>query len=85
MNAAVCFGTVSFEFHTVATLSALPEMALWVERAAGVLRSIKVLFSITLALFLVPVSNVALGLTLSPEAITAAYVVFGLLFLWSAY
>ena len=82
MNAAVCFGTLSFEFHTVATLSALPAMALWVERAAGVARSIKILFSITLALFLVlAFRTYPLGSSVSPEAMTAAYVVFGLLFL----
>lgn len=81
MNAAVCFGTLSYEYHTVSTLGVMPGLVLWVVTAERVADSVKAWLCGAFAVFAVIVFRTyGVGASLSPETLTGVYVALGALF-----
>lgn len=75
MNLAICFGTLSYEYHTVAGLGLLPVFAVWLERAEAVSLGIKTFTSVLYgALLLMAFRVYAIGSFLEPQTITLLYV-----------
>ncbi len=80
MGLAVCFGTLSYEYHTVAMLGAIPAVVIWVERDESVSKALKVATCATFALFLFVTFRVfPLGELLDPAGMAVVYVCFVLL------
>jgi hypothetical protein len=51
-NVAVCFGAVSYEYHTVTTLGMIPALVVWTEKAPWVTNRIKAVTSAAFGVFL---------------------------------
>jgi hypothetical protein len=80
-NFAICFGTCSYEYHTVATLGMVPALIVWLEAAPGLPAHTKVVTSAAFGLFLI-VAFRLFGLTaLGFATITGIYLALALFFL----
>jgi hypothetical protein len=51
-NVAVCFGTLSYEYHTVSTLGMVPALVVWTEKAPWVSNRVKAVTSVAFGIFL---------------------------------
>jgi hypothetical protein len=74
MQASVCFGTLSYEYHTVSMLGALPGLVIWTEKAGGVSERIKAVTCFAFGLFSI-IAFRLFGLTelFDPMRMTGAY------------
>jgi len=80
-NLSVCFGTISYEYHTVATLGMVPALIVWLEADSAVPVRTKLVTSAAFGLFLI-VAFRLFGLTaLSFVTMTWIYLVLALFFL----
>jgi hypothetical protein len=80
MNVAVCFGTLSYEYHTVATLGMIPGLVIWTRRALDVPQWLKASTCAAFAIFeLVAFRTYGFG-ALTPQTMTEVYAGFALLF-----
>jgi hypothetical protein len=80
MNVAVCFGTLSYEYHTVATLGMMPGLVIWTRRADGLPNWLKASTCAAFGLFLIVAFRTYGFGALSPQQMTAIYIGFALLF-----
>lgn len=81
MNLAICFGTVSYEYHTVSTLGLLPGLVIWSEREPLVPRWLKASSCALVVVFLaVAFRTFQFRGPFDGVAMTKAYAVFTLLF-----
>ena len=81
MNLSVCFGTLSYEYHTVATLGMIPGLVLWTMKAEEVPDWVKRTVCLAFASSLViTFRTFGLGGTLRPETLTAIYVAGAIIF-----
>jgi hypothetical protein len=79
-NLGVCFGTLSYEYHTITTLGMLPGFAVWLEQA-GVDRHVKRGTTVAYGVFLTVVFHLLDRIVvLGPKAMSAVYVAFAALF-----
>ncbi len=82
MNLTICFGTVSYEYHTVATLGLLPGLVIWIEKAVSVSLPIKAFTAAVYAMFLSiafrPFDNIW---RFSSESMTGIYVAVAVILL----
>jgi hypothetical protein len=97
MGLSICFGTMSYEYHTVALLGLIPALVLWIERSQGVEPRVKAAAAVALAVLLGVTFRVyGLGTYfkdappdmyhgfaswIRPPAMTAVYAAFAVLFL----
>jgi hypothetical protein len=82
MNSAICFGTLSYEYHTVATLGMIPGLIVWIERDAHAPVWAKLLAAVGYASFLiVAFRSYQPFLSLDPPTMTACYAACTVLFL----
>jgi hypothetical protein len=51
-NVAVCFGTLSYEYHTVSTLGMVPALVVWTAKAASVSNRVKAVTCAAFGVFL---------------------------------
>jgi hypothetical protein len=80
MNLAVCFGTLSYEYHTVATLGMIPVLVIWTRRAQGVPNWLKASTCAAFGLFLLVAFRIYGFGAVTPERMTVIYAGFALLF-----
>jgi hypothetical protein len=81
VNFAICFGTCSYEYHTVATLGMVPALIVWLEAAPELPAQTKVATSAAFGLFLI-VAFRLFGLTaLGHVTMTGIYLALALFFL----
>jgi hypothetical protein len=80
MNLAVCFGTLSYEYHTVATLGMIPALVIWTRSAGEVRSALKASVCGAFAAFLLVAFRVYGFGAITPERMTAIYAGFALLF-----
>jgi len=96
MGLAICFGTLSYEYHTVATLGLIPALVLWIEGVERVPERIKAVACAAGGLFLVIVFRTygfgtyfsspgtktvnGFGTFLGPKGMTGVYAAFTLVF-----
>jgi len=82
MNLSICFGTLSFEYHTVSTLGMLPGVVVWLEREPQVSLRLKALTAGVYAAFLVVAFRIfELAFALAPQQMSAVYGACALLLL----
>jgi len=75
-NVGICFGTLSYEYHTVTTLGMLPGLAVWIARAPVAYR-VKWWTAAAYATFLaVAFRTLDPVLTLTPAQMSGVYVLF---------
>jgi len=80
-NVGICFGTLSYEYHTVTTLGMLPVLVVWTERAIRVPAKIKALTCLSYAVFLAVVFRTfELIVAPTPKVMTGVYMAFAALF-----
>jgi hypothetical protein len=80
MNMAVCYGTLSYEYHTVSTLGMMPGLVLWVQKSQA-RPGLKALVCGAFAVFVViAFRTYGFGSSLSPQTITALYIAAAVLF-----
>jgi hypothetical protein len=74
MCVAVCFGTLSYEYHTVSLLGIIPGILVWLERAPLVSRRLRMAVALGFGLFLPFAFRVyGFGDLLDPRSMTEVY------------
>jgi hypothetical protein len=82
MGLAACYGTISYEYHTVTLLGLLPGLVVWVEREPVVTRSLKLLTCVVFAALLcVAFRTFQFGTEFDSKWMTQAYAAFCAVFL----
>jgi len=82
MNLSICFGTLSYEYHTVSTLGMLPGVVVWLESEPHVSLRLKALTAGLYAAFLVVAFRIfELAFALEPKQMSAVYAACALLLL----
>ena len=93
---SICFGTMSYEYHTVALLGLVPVLVLWIERSPDVEPRVKAAATVALAVLLAVTFRVyglgtyfkdgppdmyhGFGSWIRPPSMTAVYAAFAVLF-----
>ena len=82
VNVALCFGTLSFEYHTLSLLGVIPGLVIWVEREPWVSYRAKAFTATLFGLFLLMAFRVfgPSQETFGPLAMTLTYLCFASLF-----
>lgn len=81
MNLATCYGTISYEYHTVALLGIWPGLVVWVEREPLVDRRLKLVTCVTFgALLCVAFRTFHYSTEFDSKAMTQAYAAFSVAF-----
>jgi hypothetical protein len=78
---SICFGTLSYEYHTVTLLGLIPAVVVWTSREPGVSRRCKVVTCGVFGTFLCIAFRAFMLSFFSPVIMTAVYVAAALLFL----
>ncbi len=74
MNLSICFGTLSYEYHTVATLGMLPGVVVWLEREPLVSLRLKLLTAGLYGAFLIVAFRVfEQAVSLEPKQMSGVY------------
>jgi hypothetical protein len=82
INLSVCFGTVSYEYHTVSTLGMIPAVVVWTMKESRVSDRLKAITCGAFGIFLCVVFRLQLPLKdFGPAAMTAVYLATTLFFL----
>jgi hypothetical protein len=79
-NVAVCFGTLSYEYHTVTTLGMIPPLVIWTRCAHGVPHWLKASACVAFGLFLIVAFRTYGFGSLAAETMTEIYAGVALLF-----
>lgn len=76
-NLAICFPTISWEYHTVTTLGMLPVLVVWTEKASDVSARVKVLTCALYGIFLITAFRIFNQFwILSPRTMSIVYMTF---------
>jgi hypothetical protein len=78
---SICFGTLSYEYHTVILLGLIPAVVVWTSREPGVSRRWRVFTCGVFGVFLCIAFRTVTLSVFSPVVMTAVYVAAALLFL----
>ena len=80
-NLSICFGTISYEYHTVATLGMVPALIIWLEAETEVPARAKIATAAAFGLFLIVAFRLFSLTALGYVTMSWIYLVLALFFL----